>query len=138
MAFLLLDSWPWLDRSSELDLSVLPSGNYVGTGSLVFLELSMVLGAHVMLCMTAVFLKIIFLLQKWRNCANMSQIYGFFNWLANLVIDFSRIWLIIKFYIFCCILAQVPYLGRIFWVVEVKNGSGLLGHETLKSAASQS
>ena len=37
---------------------------------------------------------------------------GFFEFIENFGINFSRIWSIMKVYIICYILAQIPYLGK--------------------------
>ena len=46
----------------------------------------------------------------------MGQKEGFLNLLENLVINFSWIWTIKKFYNICYILAQIPYLGKIWFL----------------------
>ena len=55
----------WPEGSYEYGLSVPLSRSFLGTGSVVFLELSLAIGANLVLRMTEPdFLKIIFLLQK--------------------------------------------------------------------------
>ena len=56
------------------------------------------------------FLERIFFAQK------MGQNQGFLDLLENLVINFFWIWFIKKFYNICCILAQIPYLGKIWFL----------------------
>ena len=47
----------------------------------------------------------------------MDQKQGFLNLLENFVLNFFWIWSIKKFYNICCILAQIPYLGK-FWFLR--------------------
>ena len=69
-----------------------------------FQKLSMVLGVHVLLRMAeSDFLEKVFLPKKWV----------FKNLLENLVIIFFWIWSTIKVCTIFCILAQIPYLGKI-------------------------
>ena len=74
-----------------------------------FLKLSMVLEAHVVLCMTAGFL------EKKNFCPKNGPKIDFLNLLEN-VINFFWIWSIKKVYIKCCILAQIPYFGKIWFL----------------------
>ena len=71
-----------------------------------FLKCSMVLGVHVLCVTEPPFWKKIFLPKK------MGQKCFFLNLLENLVINFFWIWSIMKVYIIC-ILAQIPYMGKI-------------------------
>ena len=97
--------------------SVLPSGSFLGIGSLFFSETQHVLRAHVLLCMTEPdYLKKIFMPKKWGKYAKNGQKIGFSNLLENLVINFFWIWSIMKVYTVCCILAQIPYLGKIWFL----------------------
>ena len=97
--------------------SVLPSGSFLGIGSLFFSETQHVLRAHVLLCMTEPdYLKKIFMPKKWGKFAKNGQKIGFSNLLENLVINFFWIWSIMKVYTVCCILAQIPYLGKIWFL----------------------
>ena len=64
------------------------SGCFLGIGPLVFfLKLSVVLGAHMPLCVTARFKKKIFFAQK---IGKMGKKIGFFKLSENLVINFSE------------------------------------------------
>ena len=63
--------------------SVLPSESFLGIGSLFFLKLSMVLGAHVLLRLTARFFEKTLVAQKMGKIGKKQ---GFFNLLENLVI----------------------------------------------------
>ena len=51
--------------------------------------------------------------QKWWKWTKNSD---FLNLLENLVINFFWIWSIKKVYIKCCILAQIKYLGKIWFL----------------------
>ena len=78
----------------------------------------MVLGAHVLLCMTKPdFLKKMFLLQKWRKLAKNWQKVGLFKiyWKIQSLI-FFWIWPIMKVYIICCVVTQIPYFGKIWFL----------------------
>ena len=46
----------------------------------------------------------------------MGQKQGFLYLLENWVIEFFKIWSLEKFYNICCILAQIPYLGKIWFL----------------------
>ena len=90
--------------------------------------------------------------KNWENRPKMGQKHGFLNLLENFVINFYWICSIMKVYI-CCIPAQIPYLGKNFflrywpkcsqpkcshfWVGVVRNGWGQFRHRTLKLAVSQ-
>ena len=67
-----------------------------------FLELSMMLGP---MCSCA-----------WQM-GKIGQAQGSLNVQGNLVIDFFSIWSIIKVYINCCMLEQISYLGK-FWFLR--------------------
>ena len=76
-----------------------------------FLELSMVLGGNVVLCMTeSDFLEIMF-------CPQNVQAQGSLNVQENLVFNFFSIQSILKLYINCCMLEQISYLGK-FWFLR--------------------
>ena len=93
----------WIRVYPPYRLSFLPSGSFLGIGSLVtFLKLSIALEAYVGLCVTEPnFWKKVFLLRK----------YGFLNLLEKLAIIFFWIWSIKKVCINCWILAQIPYFS---------------------------
>ena len=62
-----LDPWLWPEKSYELGSvcasfypSVFPPGSFLRIGSLDFLKFSMVLGTHVVVCVTARFFEKIF------------------------------------------------------------------------------
>ena len=81
-----------------------------------FLKFSMVLGAHMLLCLTEPdFFNKIFL-PKMGKMGQKCAKKGFLNLLENLVINFFWIRSIVKVYIICCILAQIPYLGKIWFL----------------------
>ena len=82
---------------------LLPS--FLGLGHQCFLEPTMVLEAHVVLCETK---PGFFRINEPKT--------GFFELLKNLGIKFFWIWSIIKVYIICCILAQNPYLAKIWFL----------------------
>ena len=73
----------------------------------------------------------------------MGQKQGFFNLFKNLVINFYRIFSIMKIYSMYCAPAFLflrccqPIRFQDFLVGEVKNGCGHSGHETLKLTVSQ-
>ena len=76
----------------------------------------MVLESHVKVCVTEPdFLGKIFLPQKLGKWAQNGPKTGFFQ-LENLVIDFYWIWSIMKFFIICCVAAQIPYLGKLLFL----------------------
>ena len=66
----------------------------------------MVLGAHVVL-------KIIILLLKMKK---IGQTYSYLNVLENLA-NFFSIWPVLKVYIDFCMLGQISYLGK-FWFLR--------------------
>ena len=61
--------------------------------------------------------KKIFCPQNWENWQNMGQKQGFFNLMKNFAINFYWICSIMKIFIICCVLAQIPYLGK-FWFLR--------------------
>ena len=52
--------------------------------------------------------------KNWKNGPKMGQKHGFLNILRNFVITFYWICSIMKIYSICCVPAQIPYLGK-FW-----------------------
>ena len=52
LTFLLLDAWPWLEESYKFSVPVRRSTIFLGIGSLIFFELNMVLGDHVVFSVT--------------------------------------------------------------------------------------
>ena len=79
-----------------------------------FLKLRMVLGSHILLCMTELdFFKKIFQPQKLGKWAKNRV---FLNLLENLVINFFSVWSKKKLYNICCTLAQITYLGKILFL----------------------
>ena len=70
-------SYGWKGPMNKAYPSVLPSESFLGIDSLVF---SMVLGAHVLLCVTEPYFfgKILFA-QKWPNIVKNGPKTGFFN-----------------------------------------------------------
>ena len=73
----------------------------------------MVLGNHVLLCLTAGFFekKIVFP-QKCVKCAKKRVL----NVSETFVISFFWIWSIVKVYFICCILAHIPVLEKIWFL----------------------
>ena len=57
-----------------------------------------------------------------KNAANGPKI-GFLGSIGNLVITFFLIWSIKKVHIICCILAIIPYLGKILFLRYEPNSS---------------
>ena len=84
---IVLHPQPWLEGSYKIGsfcLSFRPSFclsvSFLGIGSLVFSELSMVLGAHIQLCMTAwFFLEKIPIKQKWPKIVQTDPKQGFWT-----------------------------------------------------------
>ena len=111
---MLLFYTPWKHQ----DLSILPSGSFLGIGWIVFLKLSMMLEAHVVLCV----LEPDFW-EKQYFCPQNGVKIGFLNLLENLVIIFFWIRSLKNVYINCCILAQIPYLGKICFLRYVPERS---------------
>ena len=73
----------------------------------------MVLETHMKLCVTEPdFPGKFFCPKNWENGPKV----GFLNLLENLFLNFFRIWSIKKFYNICCILAQIPYIGKIWFL----------------------
>ena len=70
----------WIRVYPSFCPSILLSGSFLGSGSLVlFLKISIVLGAHVLLCVTEPdFLKKIFLLKKWGKWTKFIGKYSHF------------------------------------------------------------
>ena len=126
-------------RKSPLNqgLSVLPSFCLsvwkFSWGQLIifFLKLSVVLGAHVLLHVTARFFEKNLVAQKMGQMGQKwAKKLGFLNLLENLVIDFFGIWYIMKDFTIFCILAQIPYFGKIcflrygpkcFWSIRLQD-----------------
>ena len=89
------------------------SGSFLGIGSLVFSEtLISVRIQYEDICDSRIFL-IFFLPPKWGKWAKNSF---FFNLLKNFVTDFSRIWSVMRVYIIFYIPAQIPSLGKIWFL----------------------
>ena len=112
----LLDSQPLPEGSNQFGfvlLSVLHSC-FLGIGSLDFCETQ-----HGVRCPygvvrdRAAYLGKHSFSQKWGKWTKNSD---FLNLLENLVIYFFWIWSIKKVYIKCCILAQIKYLGKIWFL----------------------
>ena len=51
-----------------------------------------------------------------QKMGKMGQKSDFLNLLENFVINFLWIWSLKKVYVVCCILAQIPYLGKIIFL----------------------
>ena len=135
-----LDPQPWPESSYELGLvcpSTLLSRSFLRIGSLLFLKLSIMLEAHVLLCVTEPdFLVKIPLPKKWGKWAKNRQKWGFFNLLENLVIIFFWIWSVMKIYIICCIPAKIPYLGKTFFLRYEPNSFRQSDYRIFKSTIS--
>ena len=114
-----LDRGSWPEGSYELGSarpSVLPSfcpEVFLGLVHYFFLKLSMMLGAHVLCVTGSHFLKKIFFPQKWGKWAKKQ---GFLNLLEIFFINFFWIWSLKKVYNTYCILVQIPYLGKIWFL----------------------
>ena len=95
--------------------SVPPSGSFLGIGSLVFSETQHdVRGPCLVVCdRVGFFKKNLFVPKNGENGPKIGQKQGFLNLLENLVINSFWIWSVKKLYNICCILAQIPYLGKI-------------------------
>ena len=113
-----LDPRLWPEGSYELG-SALPSfrpsvGSFLGIGSLVFSETqhSVRWPCLVVRDRAGFFLKNLFA----QKMGKMGQKQGFLNLLENWVINFFWIWSIKKFYNICCVLAQILYLGKIWFL----------------------
>ena len=61
---------------------------------------------------------------------------GFFNILENLAMTFSWIWSTKTFCIICCILAEIPFLGKIFSLDKCQNALGQSDCRIFKFTAS--
>ena len=86
----------------------------MGLAHYFFLKLSVVLGAHVLLHVTAIFFEKNLVAQKMGQMGQKwAKKLGFLNLLENLVINFFGIWYIMKDFTIFCILAQIPYYGKI-------------------------
>ena len=95
--------------------SVFPSGSFLGIGSLVFSETQHgVRGPCLVVRDRARFFRKNLFAPKMGK---MGQKQGFLNLLENWVINFFWIWSIKEFYNICCILAQMSYLGK-FWFLR--------------------
>ena len=95
-------------------LLVLPSGSFLGIASLVFSETQHdVRDPCLVVRDRAGFFQRSFFPKKMGK---MGQKQGFWILLENLVINFFWICSINKFYNICCILAQIPYLGKIWFL----------------------
>ena len=94
--------------------SALLSRRFLWIGSLVFSETQHgVRGSCLVVCGRSGFLKKNLFAQKMGK---MGQKQEFLNLLENLVMNFFWIWSIEKFYDVCCILAQILYLGKIWFL----------------------
>ena len=58
------------------------------------------------------------------------------NLLENLAVKFFLIWPITKFYFICCVLAQIPYLGKSGSWAMGQNALGQLDYKIFKSTIS--
>ena len=95
-------------------LSFRLSGSFLGIGPLVFSETQDgVRGSCLVVHDRAGFFKKSLFTPRMGK---MSQKQGFLNLLENLAINFFWIWSIKKFYNICCILTQIPYLGKIWFL----------------------
>ena len=91
--------------------SVFQSGSFLGIGSLVFSKTQhSVRGPCLVVRDRADFLKILFLPQKWGKWAK-NKVFWIYWKIWSLI--FFWIWSIKKHYKIFCILAQIPYLGKI-------------------------
>ena len=101
--------WKW-----SFCLYVLPSGSFHGIGSWVFPETQHGVMGPFLLCVTGpdFFKKNLFV----PKMGKVGQKQGFLNLLENVAITFFWIWSMKKFYNVCCILAQSPYLGKIYFL----------------------
>ena len=124
-----MDPRLWPEGSYELG-SVHPSSCpevFLRLAHYIFLKRRMLLETLVVFCVTEPnFLKKNFFDQKmWK----MGQKYGFLNLFENLVINFFWIWSEKESYHFfriyiICFLAQIPYLGKIWFPRYRSKSSG--------------
>ena len=112
-----MDPQPWPEGSYELGFvhpSVFLSGNFLETGSLVFWGTQ-----HGVRGQSSVVRDSQILFQKSfcpKNGKNGQKIGFLKNLLENLVVNFFRIWRIAIVYIIYFILAQIPYLGEMWFL----------------------
>ena len=112
----LLDPRPWPEGSYELGClsfcpSALPSGTFLGIGSLVFSETRHGVRGP---CGDALDRARFF---GGENCPKNGENGLKMDLLENLVINFFWIWSIKKVYINCYFLAQIPYLRKIWFLI---------------------
>ena len=112
----LLDLLLWPEGFYELGSvrpSVLSYESFLGIGSLVFSETHHGVRhpCFVVRDRTGFFGENLF----DPKMGKMGQKQGFSNLLESLIIIFFKIWSIKKVYNICCILAQIPYLGKIWF-----------------------
>ena len=97
----------------KYSLSILPSVLL----SRHLLNFGMMQETQMKLCMTEPdFPEIFFCPKNWENRPKMHQKQGFLNLLKKLGINFYWICSLMKICIICCVLAQIPYLGKFLFL----------------------
>ena len=94
------------------------SGHFLGIVSFVFSKFwHDARNPYEVVCDSQIFQKKFFLPPKLRNWAKNEPITGFLNILKNFVIYFYWICSIMKMNVICYVPAQIPYLGK-FWFLR--------------------
>ena len=102
----------WNKTCPSFHPSILPSGCFLGILSLIFSKFWHGARNLYEVSVTVPYFlapKIGKVDQKWAK-------NGFFNLLKNLVLNFHRIWSIMKIYIIYCVPAQIQHLGKFLFL----------------------
>ena len=121
--YALLDPRRWTKGSYELGsvrLSILPSENFLGIGSLVFSETHHGVRDPCGVRNRAAFFEKKNLTPKWGKWSKFCPDNGFLNFLENLVIFFFWIWSITKVYSICCKMFSANQIVRFLQQTDVK------------------
>ena len=105
-----------MNQVLSICFSILLSGRFLGFVSLVFSKFwHGARNPYEVVHDSQIFCKQVFP-QNWENGPKMGQKRVFFNLLKNLVFNFYWICSIMKIYIICCVLTQIPYLEKFLFL----------------------